>query len=204
MASTCRSTDKASAAPSSFSIHQAGSLSWSAAFCRSGSVRTRTTRPRTVLLRPSAYGSKACCDCGGGCVSAHQKPTVIQTAASGTSVSRNECFSAAIVSSRRTSVAVSRMIRGCQFLASTMPSANQDAAASRVARRKWSASIAVAALGHSAGFGLPVLTDFEEPTSCVNHPSRRQNSLLYRCRIATVSRWKVWGKRSIMCNSASL
>ncbi len=203
-ASTWRSTDTASAASGSFSIHQAVSLSWSADFSCGGRARMRTTRPRTVLLRPSAYWSNACCDCGGGCVSAHQKPRVIQMAASGMRASRSEYFSVAIVSSRRADAAVRRITGGCQLRASTMPREKQNAAASRVARRNWRASIAAAALGHSAGFGFPFSPDFEEPTSYDNHPSRWRDLLLYCCRIATVSRWKVWGKRSIMCSSASL
>src|ERR1700677_1028251 len=77
-----------------------------------------------------------------------------------------------IVSAKSSKTAASKTIVGCQFRASTSPSANQHVAASRGARRNSSAGSRTAAFGQRSGFGPLVFSVFKAlPADRTGHTS---------------------------------
>ena len=131
-------------AAGSLSSHQVGSVSvsWAGAFdC---STRTRVTWPRTARLRPSAYCIRSRGgECTGRSCQPHM-PATTQSAESGSSAARRHERSAMSAIVNKARMAVTSSAVGVQCRASTMPHANQHAAAKSGMLRKRSCPFFVA------------------------------------------------------------
>jgi len=184
-ASTAKSTERASVVSGSCSIHHAGSLSLSPTFDRSDSSRTRTTRPRTSRLRPSAYCNSECWFAGIGRSCQHQKPMPTHKAANGTDAIRRERFNPRTTRAEANAITVMSTTAGCQVRAIARPTANQHAAASNGARRNRRRSASSLAQNCSA---------WAIRTAPFSVPQAQ------RLSTATVSWWKVWGNMSTKCS----
>jgi hypothetical protein len=123
-----------------------------------------------------------------GWISAHQQPIAIQTAATGTIAIRSDHRSAANVRRDNSTVAMSRMTAGRWFREMTSPSANQQTAVRRGARRNSSAGTRATAFGQRSGFGSFALPVFEALPADRTHHHFTTGAYDYLRKTTTVSK----------------